>query len=121
MVRPAITERSTVSPSVARRDTEAIRASARWRVAPSSTGAGIVDQSGASTVLFTIDLPAASGLYHHHRQARRCLRRPARLRVLLPGVQDVDDLHSRLGYAIDDDVIGMGDEFARAGDSSGSE
>src|SRR6185369_16713923 len=61
MTRPGIIERSTVSLLVARRGTDAIRASARWRVAASSRGAGIIDQSGASTVLFMSD-PRRGGM-----------------------------------------------------------
>jgi hypothetical protein len=45
---------STNLPSVAGSDAEASLARSKWRVAPSSDGAGIFDQSGASTVLLVV-------------------------------------------------------------------
>src|SRR5207244_12171762 len=48
--RPGRRERSTVLPSVAGSGTDGRRAPFRWRVAPSSTGTGMVDQSGVCTL-----------------------------------------------------------------------
>lgn len=42
-------------PSVAGRGTEATDIPVRWRAAPSSVGAGMVDQSGVSTLLAAMD------------------------------------------------------------------
>jgi hypothetical protein len=52
MVRPRSAGKSTSPLSVLGSDTDATRAPTRCRVAPSSIGGGIVDQSGASTALF---------------------------------------------------------------------
>jgi len=51
-VLPRIADRSTVVPSVAGSETDATFIETKCDAAPSSTGAGIFDQSGASTVLF---------------------------------------------------------------------
>ena len=50
LVRPASADRSMSSPPVEWSDTDDMRARIRWRVALSSCGAGIVDQSDAPTV-----------------------------------------------------------------------
>src|SRR3954465_14528663 len=71
MTRPRNADRSIVPPSVARKGTEGILAPARWRAAPSSTGAGIVDQSGVPTVLCIVALRRAVA------PAKRSTRKPA--------------------------------------------
>src|SRR6185437_6646595 len=52
MHRPLSAARSTTRPSVACSGTETTFVPGRWRVAPSSTGAGMDDQSGASVEAF---------------------------------------------------------------------
>lgn len=51
--RPGNAERSTVLPSVACKGTDGSRAPDRWLAAPSSAGAGMVDQSGAARLSFS--------------------------------------------------------------------
>ena len=52
---PARDDKSTVVPSVAGSGIEGTFRPDRWPAAPSSGGAGIVDQSGASTWLLMVD------------------------------------------------------------------
>src|SRR3954469_13638680 len=70
---------------------DGIRALARWRVAPSSSGAGIVDQSGVSMALFIINLPGCGWLPRNAAHVS-CLRRDFKLRYYSYSVQ--------LGYSL---------------------
>src|SRR3954469_8935262 len=65
---------------------DGIRALARWRVAPSSSGAGIVDQSGVSMALFIINLPGCGWLPRNAAQVS-CLRRDFKLKYYPYSVQ----------------------------------